>query len=436
MTKEDRIVPNEMTSRTWGRWCLCAVAALALAACAAESDSASTTPLPTTAGTDVDETRAGTAVPTTSPSTAPASATAELCATGEFPSFGAFDLASGALQWSKCSPEETYRLVIGASDDVALVLESSDSGNGATVALDARDGTERWRLSSVFGLGVAPGPIDGQGIAVLETDLEGTPFVIGVDIATGVERWRIEPRESVIGHTDTMVVVAGALGSFSDAAAGPPSGLRGIDRATGEQRWASDIVLSDASGSGVARGAAALVGSTIAVPTGSTLTGVDITTGAVLWTAPQLDHPEAADGVIVGSEHSQLPTPDGTLRAVDPTTGDTLWSAAGRPSYGDLLAVGDGVVVVLGGLGAELVAYDLVSGNERWRVPRSSPGEPQFVSGSSLVVLWDGDLGVLSTADGSRTWGATQPLRSPLMSSVGSNGSTVFVAVNSLPFND
>lgn len=229
---------------------------------------------------------------------------------------------------------------------------------------------------------------------------------------------------------------SGTLDFFLDASVGPPGGLRGIDRATGEERWVKDdVVFDDRSGVGVQRGAAAAAGTTIAVPTGSTLTAVDMTTGAVLWTAPQLDHPVAGGGVLVGSERSLSGLV--TLGAVDATTGLPLWSAVGRPSDGDLLAVGDGVIVVsVGEMSEELVAYDLVTGDERWRVPHSSWEQPQLVAGTSTVMLWEDMLEVRSTSDGSRTWAATQPLRSPLMSSTGSNGFSKFVAVNSLPWGD
>lgn len=81
----------------------------------------------------------------------------------------------------------------------------------------------------------------------------------------------------------------------------------------------------------------------------------------------------------------------------------------------------------------KIVAYDLVTGQARWQVERTLPGEPQLTVGRSTVPLWEFDLGVMSTVDGSRTSSPTGPLRSPLMNSVGANDSTVFVAVNPVP---
>jgi outer membrane protein assembly factor BamB len=125
------------------------------------------------------------------------------------------------------------------------------------------------------------------------------------------------------------------------------------------------------------------------------------------------------------------------MRAVDVATGSTLWTSNGQPSYGDLWAVGDGIVAVVDDeTWSELVAYDIATGDERWHAPRMSNGQPQLISGTSIVLLWESDLAVVSTTDGIQMWSATQPLRSPLMNSVGSNTTHVFVAVNSLPWSD
>ena len=92
------------------------------------------------------------------------------------------------------------------------------------------------------------------------------------------------------------------------------------------------------------------------------------------------------------------------------------------------------VILSPGGLG--LVAYELSSGDQRWRAAQTAYIEPQLISGTSLVGLWEGEIAVASTTDGATIWSATEPFRSPLMNSVGSNGETVFVAINSLPWRD
>ena len=355
---------------------------------------------------------------------------APACPSSEYPAAGALRIADGAVAWLACSPEEAYRTVVGASDDIVLVEERGPTGR-RTIALDAADGSERWRRSTA-NMPTPPGPFDGQGIVVLAADDQGAPVLVGVDAATGAERWRVASGEAPLAHSATVAVVWHAVEP------GLSSRFRGIDRATGDELWVGDAPLSDQSGTFVARSPAAVLGEVVVVPTGPTVTAIDLRTGATLWQAPQLDHPAAADGVVVGTRGTNVPPPSFTVAALDASSGQQLWTAPGRPSYGDLLAVGDGVVVVLDPDRPELVAYELSSGNERWRAAQTQTTyvEPQLISGTSLVGLWEGELAVVSTVDGTTIWSATQPFRSPLMNSVGSNGASVFVAINSLPWGD
>ena len=292
--------------------------------------------------------------------------------------------------------------MVGASQGLVVVTESNGTGGSEAIALDAQNGTQRWHLPNYFGqAGVPPGPVDAQGIVVLSTDLEGPPFVIGVDANTGVERWRLEPGETVLATSDDLVVVAAALTLTGDPSKPPSGGIRGIDRATGTQRWSNpDVAFADFSGVGVGRGAAAVTANLIAVPTATTLTGVDLATGQILWAAAQLDHPNAADGVIVGANPRTGPTPP-SMRSIDEHTGLDLWSGAGAPSYGDLWAVGDGLVVTIG---APLLARELADGAQRWTQSSAANGQPQLISEGSLIVLWEGYIAALSTADGEVVW--------------------------------
>ena len=360
---------------------------------------------------------------------------APACPSTEPPAIGALGITDGAVVWSACSPDEAYRYVIGASDDIVLIEEIEGRGAAGTpagrrtVAFEAADGSERWRRSTASAP-IPPGPIDGQGIVVLATDDQDALALVGVDPATGAERWRVESGKGPLAHGATVAVVWDA-----DSRAGS-SRLRGIDRVTGDELWVSGIPLSDQSGIGVARSPAAVLGEVVVVPTSTTVTAIDMRTGATLWQAPQLDHLAAADGVIVGSRGTGGPPDLITVAAIDAAPGQHLWTAPGRPSYGGHLAAGDGVVAVLDAGGSGIVAYELSSGDERWRTAQATYVEPQLISGASLVGLWEGELSVVSTTDGATIWSATQPFGSPLMNSVGSNGASIFVAVNSLPWGD
>ncbi len=360
--------------------------------------------------------------------------TAPACPDAEYPAAGALSLTDGVVAWVACSPDQAFRTVIGANADILLIEEGGPNVGTTsrhTIAFDAADGSERWRRSTA-NTPTPPGPFDGQGVVVLATADEGASALVGVDPETGEEKWRVASSEAPLAHSATVAVVWEVVSLFES------SRFRGIDRATGQELWVSDIPLSDQATVFVARSPAAVLGEVIVVPTGATATAIDMRTGATLWQAPQLDHPAAAEGFVIGTRGaSGPPPPTFTVAAIDAASGRELWSARGRPSYGDLLAAGDGAVVVLDPDDAALVAYELSSGNERWRVAQTTTFvEPQLIVGTSLIGLWNGEVSVSSTTDGATLWSATQPFHSTLMNSAGSNGDAVFVAINSRPWAD
>lgn len=376
-----------------------------------------------------------TAAPTTAPasssSTTSASTTApgavSACPEGELAAAGAVDLASGEVRWTVCSAAEVYRTLAGVSDDL-VVLSELAAPEVETVVLSAADGAEQWRRPTLGQPVEMPGGTVAAGGIVLSWvgDEIGSEGLAGLDAATGEVEWQLDERLAVLGQSETVAVVA----SFDPAIDGPPV-VRGIDRATGAEVWTSDIVFADLSGVGVARSPAAVWDGTIAVPTGESLTALDIATGATRWVGPQTDHPVATEGVVVGTIDSGR-----TIRALDAFSGEVLWEAPGRASYGDLLAIGDGIVVVNALDTPELIAHSLRDGTERWRVDAAGVGEPQMIVGTTVVTLWEGTLSTLSTADGSLLWMLDEPFGSLWMSSVGVDAATVVVAMNSRPWGD
>jgi outer membrane protein assembly factor BamB len=352
---------------------------------------------------------------------------ASTCAEGELPAAGALDLATGDVRWTVCSAAEVYRTLVGAFDDVVVVSETAYP-DAEVVALSLTDGAERWRRPTTGQPIETPrGPTAGVGIVLrILSDGLGAGGLAGLDVATGEVVWQLAEPLVVLGQSDTTAVVA----SF-DPATGSPPVIEGIDLATGAEVWTSQLVFADLSGVGVSRGPAAVWDGTIAVPTGESLTAVDIDSGAVRWVGPQTDHPEAADGVVVGTADSGR-----TIRALDAFSGELLWEAPGRPSYGDLLAIGDGIVVVNALDRPALVAYNVRTGSERWRIDAAGIGEPQVVAGSSVVTLWERRLSAVSTSNGVVQWSADAPFGSPWMSSVAVDATTVYVSVNSRPWGD
>jgi outer membrane protein assembly factor BamB len=355
------------------------------------------------------------------------------CPSGEFPSAGALDITDGTVLWGTCSPDKAYRTVIGASDQVVLIQENGPRGQDQrTIALDPANGSERWRRPGA-NTPMPSGPVDGMGVVVLATAERDAPALIGVDSLTGEELWRVASSDVPFAHSATVAVVWDwdRISNFGEGQ------FRGIDRGTGDELWVSDTPFSDPSQSAmsVGRSPAVVLGDVIVVPTGTAVTAIDTRTGATLWTAPHLDSFSVTDdGIIVGNRGEE--GPNAAVTALDAASGEQLWTAPGHLSYGGFLAVGGGVVAVLDSTRAGVVAYEVSSGTERWRAPLTPFAEPQLISGTSLVLLWEGQLAVMSTSDGATMWSVTQPFKSPLMNSVGSNGDAVFVAINSLPWGD
>ncbi len=378
---------------------------------------------------------------------------ATLCDDGSPPALGAFDLATGAVQWIYCSAEQAWRSVLGATDEVVYLNSVTREQTFELTALDANTGAELWRRllapPTELGMGDAQGPIAGGGVVVLKVNDGDGVATVGVDAGTGSERWRTASvpaaDAAARGAADTAagpVVVAGPGGPPAPiltpianteemVVVGSFTGLRGLDRATGEERWTSPVALQDDSGVGVARGAAAVSGDTVIVPAGGNLVAIDARTGTQLWHGQGLHHPSAAEGFVVGYSRDG---PSQKVSGLDAVTGETLWTAPGRPSYGDLWAIGGGTVSALDAAPG-IVAYELATGAVRWRRD-DVMGEPQSAVGDAVFTLWEAYVGVLSPTDGSTRWEALEPLGSRLMSSVGSNSGSLFVSVNSLPFTD
>ena len=146
---------------------------------------------------------------------APVAGPGEVCPAGEMPAVFAYDLDTGVDEWATCSLGETQRFLLAATDDVAYLVEHVVSEQGppgeppALVALDAHDGSERWRmpLASTW-WGIPPGSFLGAGSSSPRWTTD-RPAIAGIDAASGTVVWRIDANERSypVAVTERVVVV-------------------------------------------------------------------------------------------------------------------------------------------------------------------------------------------------------------------------------------
>ena len=167
----------------------------------------------------------------------------------------------------------------------------------------------------------------------------------------------------------------------------------------GEPRWTLP------AGAGRAGSEPAVAGDTVVVPvTGLGLVAADLATGTPKWVhqAPG----EGAGSPVILPGGDVLYGVGGLVR-LDGQTGRPRWSVPGVTVYGPL-AVDAGVVVLAAvtDQGANLLAVDVVTGEERWRLP-FRPAllvGPAAAGGTVVAAAASGQVVAFDTATGSPQW--------------------------------
>lgn len=214
-------------------------------------------------------------------------------------------------------------------------------GDPTLYAVDADDGTERWRVETDADVGV-PVAVDGETVYVV--DDESTVYAL---TAAGEERWRRALETDVSRSAPAVANDRVYLGSWD----GTVLALRTDDGATDWRR--SDGAMGFRVGGPVAVTAETVV----AAGREGSVAALDATTGRVRWRvstdAYELGAPAVADGVVyVGAAGG---SGAGTLLALDSATGAERWRVETREVlFGDYTRAGinaspavvDGVVYV------------------------------------------------------------------------------------------
>ncbi|MFF7778676.1 PQQ-binding-like beta-propeller repeat protein [Streptomyces tanashiensis] len=272
------------------------------------------------------------------------------------------------------------------------------ASDGPTLyALDATDGSERWRLHTdawVYSLQV------DRGTVVTGTRGGG---VQGWEASNGAKLWEITgaqtdfetPEAGPAVHGDTVYV-------WRDAR------LQALDARTGAERWSYPIGDAASCANVPVRVAPAEDGC-VYVSAGTRVLSIDIAAGHVRWhfEAPAvfLSPPAFAPGPAVTGGGVYLSDHLGTVYALDATTGQDRWRIATEPRQStEPVLVADGNVHV--GSGSALYTLDAVTGTPRWRFAAGGElvGSPVVADGRVHFGSADHVLYTLDATGGQLRW--------------------------------
>ncbi|MFE9479921.1 serine/threonine-protein kinase [Streptomyces spororaveus] len=300
----------------------------------------------------------------------------------------ALDVASGRRQFK--------------TRDVAWSMAVADgrihaSDGPSLYALDAGDGSERWRLSTdawVYALRAE------RGTVVTATRGGG---VQGREASNGHKLWELTGAQSDFETPEAAPVLHdGTVYVWQDAR------LRALDARTGRESWSYPIGDAASCGNVPVRVTPAPDGN-VYVAAGTRVISVDRASGRVRWhfEAPAvfLAPPAFAPGAAVTGGGVYLVDYLGTVYALDAATGQDRWRIATEARQS-----ADPVVVVSGnvhlGAGSALYTLDAVTGTPKWRFAAGGEitGLPAVADGRVHFGSADHCLYTLDAAGGQLRW--------------------------------
>uniref|UniRef100_A0AAU2K442 Serine/threonine-protein kinase AfsK n=1 Tax=Streptomyces sp. NBC_00049 TaxID=2903617 RepID=A0AAU2K442_9ACTN len=300
----------------------------------------------------------------------------------------ALDVASGRRQFK--------------TRDVAWSMAVSDnrihaSDGPSLYALDATDGSERWRLSTdawVYALRAE------RGTVVTATRGGG---VQGWEASNGQKLWELTGAQTDFETPEAAPVLHdGTVYVWQDAR------LRALDARSGRESWSYPVGDAASCGNVPVRVTPAPDGN-VYVSAGTRVLSVDRASGRVRWhfEAPAvfLAAPAFAPGAAVTGGGVYLADYLGTVYALDAATGQDRWRIATEPrsSSDPVLVVGGNVHL---GAGSALYTLDAVTGTPKWRFAAGGEitGLPAVADGRVHFGSADHCLYTLDAAGGQLRW--------------------------------
>ncbi|MFB7979892.1 outer membrane protein assembly factor BamB family protein [Streptomyces vinaceus] len=300
----------------------------------------------------------------------------------------ALDVASGRRQFK--------------TRDVAWSMAVSDgrihaSDGPSLYALDASDGSERWRLNTdawVYALRA------DRGTVVTATRGGG---VQGWEASNGQKLWELTGAQSDFETPEAAPVLhEGTVYVWQDAR------LRALDARSGRESWSYPVGDAASCGNVPVRVTPAPDGN-VYVAAGTRVLSVDRASGRVRWhfEAPAvfLAAPAFAPGAAVTGGGVYLADYLGTVYALDAATGKDRWRIATepRPSSDPVMVAGGNVHL---GAGSALYTLDAVTGTPKWRFAAGGEitGPPAVADGRVHFGSADHCLYTLDAAGGQLRW--------------------------------
>ena len=328
----------------------------------------------------------------------------------------AVDRASGEVRWTRETPLEAnlYAGQIPASPTIAEIdgTEVLVVASGRTVlALASEDGTPVWQTPLGTSDEEDPTEIQGSpavadGLVLVPTDVHNAKDgrrsgLVALALDDGTQRWTWDPEEGVDAagcgslwgspsvDLDARLVVIGTGSCFARESFNPASeAIVGVDLDTGELRWTFQPRTEYSGQDWDFAGAPNLfsIGDRPVAGLGSKdgrYYVVDRTDGELVWEAEAVKQVADEDGFAFGGfigATSVAPDADGRLvvaggtavgdcpceHGFDAATGEAIWqSPEAGGTYGASAAAGG--VVFTAGIDQTLRAYDLATGEVRWK---------------------------------------------------------------------
>lgn len=300
----------------------------------------------------------------------------------------ALDVASGRRQFK--------------TRDVAWSMAVSEgrihaSDGPSLYALDATDGSERWRLSTdawVYALSAE------RGTVVTATRGGG---VQGWEASTGHRLWELSGAQTDFETPEAAPVLHdGTAYVWQDAR------LRAVDARSGRESWSYPVGDAASCGNVPVRVTPAPDGN-VYVSAGTRVLSVERSSGRVRWhfEAPAvfLAAPAFAPGPAVTGGGVYLADYLGTVYALDAATGKDRWRIATESrSSADPVLVANGNVHL--GAGSALYTLDAVTGTPKWRFAAGGEitGLPAVADGRVHFGSADHCLYTLDAAGGQLRW--------------------------------